>query len=465
MTALLITHADPRMSFDCNDPLAIARNFVAVEASSEDGARLIHHHRGEFMRFHAGAYHALDDATVRAGLYRYLDSVPLLADGKPRRPARAIVDGVADALAAVVHVASSVEPPAWLCDESQPDPRRLLAFPNGLLSLATGELLPSDPRFFTRNAVTYAFDPNASPPRGWLAFLDSLWGDDPESIATLQEVFGYLLTSDTQQQKLFLLIGPKRSGKGTIARVLRALLGECNVTGPTLSSLGTNFGLWPLIGRSLAIVSDARLGARADQAVIAERLLAISGEDAMTIDRKYLAPWTGRLGVRWLILTNETPRLADASGALASRFVVMQLRRSFYGTEDTELTDRLLQELPSILLWALDGLERLWTRGRFVQPESAADAIRELEELGSPVRAFVDAECIVGPDQFVVTEDLFRRWCEWCVMNGRTQPGNAQSLGRDLRAAVPSVRRTRPRDGPDRIGTYAGIGLRRGVIV
>lgn len=42
--------------------------------------------------------------------------------------------------------------------------------------------------------------------------------------------------------------------------MLSALVGAGNVAGPTLASLGTNFGLSPLLGKPLAVVSDARLG-------------------------------------------------------------------------------------------------------------------------------------------------------------------------------------------------------------
>ena len=69
-----------------------------------------------------------------------------------------------------------------------------------------------------------------------------------------------------------MLVGPKRSGKGTIARILTDLIGKANVAGPTLSGLGTNFGLAPLIGKPLAIIDDARLSGKADASVIAERL-------------------------------------------------------------------------------------------------------------------------------------------------------------------------------------------------
>ena len=74
--------------------------------------------------------------------------------------------------------------------------------------------------------------------------------------------FGYYLLPDTAQQKIGLIVGPKRSGKGTIGRVLTGVLGRANVCGPTRASLGTNFGLWPLLHKQLAIISDARLSGR-----------------------------------------------------------------------------------------------------------------------------------------------------------------------------------------------------------
>jgi putative DNA primase/helicase len=80
--------------------------------------------------------------------------------------------------------------------------------------------------------LPFEFDARASAPREWLAFLKKLWPNDPETIGTLQEWFGYLLTPDTRQQKILFLLGPKRSGKGTIARVLGELVGATNFAGP-----------------------------------------------------------------------------------------------------------------------------------------------------------------------------------------------------------------------------------------
>jgi hypothetical protein len=154
---------------------------------------------------------------------------------------------------------------------------------------------------------------------------------------------------------------------------------------PDYSMLSDAYRGWRLVNdrndeagahRSVAIIADARL--RNDHDIVTERLLSISGEDTLTVDRKYKEAWIGRIPSRIVILTNELPRLSDSSGALANRFVILQFAESFLGREDHGLGDALLSELPSIFNWALDGLERLNERGRFVQPASSAATMREL---------------------------------------------------------------------------------------
>ena len=189
----------------------------------------------------------------------------------------------------------------------------------------------------------------APEPVRWLRFLGELWPDDPDAVLALQELFGYVLSGRNDQHKIGLLIGPKRSGKGTIARVLAALIGPQNVAGPTLAQLGSNFGLSPLIGKTLAVISDARLSGTSYDI---SHLLAISGGDRITIDRKYQEPWTGTLSARFLILSNEPPAFHDPSGAIISRFLVITTTESFFGRENPHLTEELLDELPGILGWS-----------------------------------------------------------------------------------------------------------------
>jgi ParB-like chromosome segregation protein Spo0J len=184
-----------------------------------------------------------------------------------------------------------------------------------------------------------------------------------------------------------------------------------------------------------------------------------TGNVIQTVHRKFLDAWTGRLPVRFLIMSNELPRLADASGALASRFILLVMEHSFYGCEDPGLGGRLMPELPGVLNWALAGYRRLRGRGHFVQPVSARDALADLEALGSPVKAFVRDCCVIEPGRQCTPDVIYDAWKAWCAPQGRKEPGTLQNFGRDLRAVVPGVKMVQPRADGRRVRLYEGIGV------
>ncbi len=201
------------------------------------------------------------------------------------------------------------------------------------------------------------------------------------------------------------------------------MVGLQNTASPTLASLGTNFGLWPLLGKTLAVVSDPRISGRTDVAAVVERLLSISGEDAQTIDRKNLPHVTTRLPVRFMILTNELPRLSDASGALVGRLILLRQTRSWFGREDNKLTAKLLAELPGILGWAMEGWKTLNLRGYFAQPDKSAALLKDMNDLASPVSAFLEDCCVTGPEFTCLVKEVFGRWKVWCEEKGRKDHG------------------------------------------
>ncbi len=337
-----------------DDPHRLARLFVRERCTHPDGLTL-RFWRDEWQRWDGSAYRLLPDTELRAELTASakaeMDRVNLLAqkladkDKEPpevRKVTGRLIADVAHALTSLTVIPSRTEAPTWLEGDGPFAAAECLACRNGLIhlpALTTGkdQCRPPTPRFFSPNCLELDFNPRAPAPAAWLAFLAELWPGDAQSVATLQEWMGYLLTPDTRQQKILMLVGPKRSGKGTIARVIRGLIGAENIAGPTLSSLGMNFGLWPLLGKSVAMIQDARLSGRTDAAAVTERLLSISGEDALTIDRKNLPPVTARLTARFMLLTNELPKLGDASGALPGRMILLRLTRSWFGKEDTAL--------------------------------------------------------------------------------------------------------------------------------
>ncbi len=402
---------------------------------------------------------------LRSDIYHFLEKAMVYGkdDEPPKlfRPSSRTVSDVLDAMRAACQLANTIQPPSWI-GEPVPDlpvAGEIISCQNGLLHLPTGDIYPHSPDFFSLSALDYNYSPDAEPPQHWYEFLNSVWGADEESVDTLQEVFGYLLGTDSDQQKIPLLVGPKRSGKGTIARILTAMVGPSAMVSPTLASLEAPFGIAPLVGKSIALIADARLGGKADQQRIAERLLSISGEDIQTVERKHIDAWTGKLPTRFFIMSNELPRIADASGALGSRFLVLTMTRSFFGQEDHEMTNRLMGELPSILNWAIEGWRRLRERGFFVPPKSSAEAIQELEDLGSPIGAFVRETCVVDQGRNVSAAGLFAKWESWCKEQGRDHKGTRQSFGRDLRAAVPGLRVKNAGSDGDRERHYEGIGL------
>jgi putative DNA primase/helicase len=394
----------------------------------------------------------------------------------PRKVTRTIV---ADALQALqglslLTVAKCPTMPAWLDEDLEKlwPAAELLPAKNGLHHLPTlvagkqgYSSIPPTPLFFSSSALDYDLDLTAPEPRLWLNFLNQLWPNDPQSIACLQQMFGYMLSPDTRHHKIFLIHDPPRAGKGTIERVLTAVVGPKNVAHPTLASLGTNFGLAPLVTASIAIINDARFTRRTDTSQVVERLLSISGEGAQTLDRKYCEAWSGNLPTRFIVLANETPCFPDSSLAMANRFIALRLTRSFLGKEDINLTDRLKSELQGILLWSIEGWHMLRTIGRFVQPESGLQLIEELENLSSSIACFVRDRCITGPEHNILVDRLHEAWSDYCTLINEKEIGNTSTLGRALRTVVPELE-TRPERGEktssekNYIRRFYGIDLR-----
>jgi putative DNA primase/helicase len=442
--------------------MATARALLA-ERHHKNGSLELRHWRGAFQRWRAGVWAEVEERTVRADAYWQTEHAVYVHENKNGEelrdwaPNRHKTNDLLEAMAAVAHLSNGVHPPTWIDGASGPE--QIVVCRNGMLDVRTREVLDHDPRYFTQVSVPFDFDRSAPRPNRWCAFLEQLWPDDPEPIDALCEFIGYVISGRTDLDKILLLIGPTRAGKGVIARMLGRLIGALNVAGPTLASLGQNFGLQDLIGKPLAVISDARLG-HADTHQVVERLLAISGRDTLTVDRKYRDPWTGQLPTRFVIISNELPRFGDASGAIANRFVVLTLTESWLGREDRTLEPALIAELPGILNWALDGLDRLAQRDRFTEPQSSRDAVIALADLVSPVAAFVRERCVRGPGIEVACKALYDDWKRWAEDNGH-RGGSIQTFGRDLRAVIPTLRNRRPReDDGDRSRGYVGVGLK-----
>jgi P4 family phage/plasmid primase-like protien len=428
------------------------------------------HYRGTFWNWDAGAYSIVVDDTIDADTWTFLDGAAAIR-GKgnhrmqvPFHPNRTSVAETIAALKAVAMINTKIETPSWLDGENKPQPAHLISFPNGLLDLRDNRLHPPDPSFFTTAALGFNYVAEAPPPVNWSQFLSEIYaGDDCENeMQQVQEIFGYLLTADVSHQKAFFFIGPKRSGKGTMLRMLQHLLAPSAVAGPTLKSLGSQFGLQPLIGKQVAVIDDLRVGSSKDTEVLIENMLKITGRGHFTIDRKFTTAWEGTLPLKLVLLSNVMPKLGDDSGALASRFIISNTTRSFYDKENRTLFEDLLgPELPGVFHWALEGLQRLRARGRFTETEASKESKSHMAKLGSPVLGFIQDMCELGPDRSVPKNVIFAHWCDYCQVNGLHRLGKEHFFSALYAAAGSNVRGTKTTNGENRVPSLSGIDMSR----
>ncbi|MCH5674219.1 DUF5906 domain-containing protein, partial [Streptomyces gilvus] len=299
--------------------------------------------RGEWWDHVGTHYQAVSRKSVEDSLWRVLGDAQYMATvtrrrrdaqgnqvedeeqvAKPWNPTRTRVQDVVRALESISAVDESVDPgsrlvfPAqsWLpayADPEAPVQEKLTSLRNTMLNLASGQRHEHDSRYLVTYSLPFEYDPTATCPR-WDSFLESLWPGDQGSKDLLQEWFGCVLNGDGRHEKMMFIIGPRRSGKGTIATVLSSLLGRQNVAGPTLNSFTTQFGLAPLIGKPLAVVGDARNSKSTDIHAVTEKLLMIVAGDGIDIDRKNRDSWSGILNTRIMMMANQLLNWKDASG-------------------------------------------------------------------------------------------------------------------------------------------------------
>ena len=111
------------------------------------------------------------------------------------------------------------------------------------------------------------------------------------------------------------------------------------------------------------------------------------------------------------------------------------LANSFFGKEDHGLTNRLLAERSGILNWSIAGYEQLCRNAAFLfSPDSASDAIRDLEDPAPLSALFLRDKCTIEPwaGQLHALE-IFEEWKLWCDSQNRGNAGNAP----DIRSRYP----------------------------
>ncbi|MGX1743810.1 DNA primase family protein [Bosea sp. NPDC055353] len=430
-----------------------------------DHGTIYRYWRGTFYVYRLNHYEPLSNdlfetkvlGFLNAAEVRVLNKTTGIYEFEPYLPNNTHISNVVTQLRAACSLADDQQLGGWI---GRDDAHDWIALRNGIFRISDQTLYSYSPEFFGLGVSNFDLLPkHESRCPAWLKFVQEIFPDDVEAQTTLQETLGYLTSSDTSLHKIMVLTGAPRSGKSTILRVLKQLIGETNYGASDLVALGSRFGLAPLVGKKICAIADANMHSNYESATAAERMKNISGEDTVDIDRKNRDTIAMQLTARIILASNEVPRLKDASGVIAQRMVLLKFGVSFTGREDHGLGARLGRELSGIFWWAMEGYLRLKERGRFLMPESSKEAIEDVEDAADDVIGFVRDCCKVERGLSISTLQLYVTYTAWTKQHGMNTQDSAR-FGRSLKAAFPTVKKWKPRDASGKqVREYQNIGL------
>jgi putative DNA primase/helicase len=389
------------------------------------------------------------------------------ASEKPARlvkVSKSMSDNVMAGLMAAKKVTDTGSLPVWANGRGPCPVERILPVQNGILDVHTRTLYSPTPNYLGIGTSSTIYNPDAQCPM-WLDWLDKVFSGDEESIRLVQEWTAYLLTGRTDLEKMMLLIGASRGGKGTLSRVWKKLVGPTRTVTPRLSELGQQFGLETMMYSSLALIGDVRVNAHKGTAEIMETLLGWVGRDGQNIQRKNRETIPDAFpSARFVIAANELPNLREESTAFLARVVLLRFTKSHRGKEDITLEGRLHSELPGILNWGLDGIAKLNSNplGHFTMPKRSEPLLRAVDESTGTIRCFVEDCLEETPGKFAVKDEVYKVYLAWCAENQSHAVGKAH-FGRKLFAAIDELddcRKTIP-GYPGQVWCYRRLSIKK----
>jgi len=281
---------------------------------------------------------------------------------------------------------------------------------NGMLELRTRRLQPHGPDYNSRCQLPYSYDPNADCPR-FLTFLKEVFKTTPDQINTLQQWFGYCLTTETFLQLLVLLLGIGSNGKGVLLRLLEQLVGPSNACHIPLEKLAKDFVLIELKDKLINTSGEVDTS----QPLPSSILKTLTGEDPITVDVKYKSAITFKPMAKHIFAVNELPTFRDKTHALRRRVLFLSFSRIFdEKSRDTNLDNKLKAELPGILNWSLIGLDKVLETRSIDEPAVSKEIVRRFSEKLNPVLGFVRNVCELGEqDAKIERKDVYSAYRQW----------------------------------------------------
>jgi putative DNA primase/helicase len=345
-------------------------------------------------------------------------SAEALATIENEKTAAKIASLVASAktVAAVINLARADARHATAPDDWDADPWALNT-PDGIVDLRTGQTRPHD-RTALCSKMTAVVPATGECPR-WQRFLDQVTAGDQDLQRFLRRIAGYGLTGSTREHALFFFYGTGANGKGTFLNTLTAILGDyAKVAGmDTFTESHTDrhpTELAMLRGARIVAAQETEEGRRWAES----RIKALTGGDPITARFMRQDFFTYTPQFKLLIAGNHKPGLRNIDEAIRRRFHLLPFTvRIPPEARDPNLFDKLKEEWPAILGWALQGCLE-WQAEGLNPPAAVIEATAEYFDDEDSFGRWLAECCVRDPMAHETTRDLYAAWTAWAERSG-----------------------------------------------
>ena len=286
---------------------------------------------------------------------------------------------------------------------------------NGLLDIRDMSFKEHTPSYLSTVQLNVEYNPQVDCPQ-FKKFLNEVL--DCKLIPLVQEIVGYLLTTNTASQKAFVFWGPARTGKSTLLWVVEyLLLGKKNVSNIPWQEIGDKFKTAELLGKLANVFSDLPSKSIDDTGIFK----VVTGEDYLMAEKKNKNPFKFKPFARLVFSCNELPRnYVDRTEGFYRRLIIVPFSRQIEKSKiDKSLKYKFQREKEGILNWALEGLKRLYENNfEFSENELTDGVKKEYKRENNNVISFVE-ECCELDGLFSCSRiEIYEAYKEFCVEAG-----------------------------------------------
>jgi putative DNA primase/helicase len=328
----------------------------------------------------------------------------------------------------------------------------LLNCENGTLDLRSGELRPHRREDLMTKLAPVVYDPDAQAPT-WEVFLERVLPSEGLR-RFVRRVVGYALTGDTSEQILPFLYGPGANGKSTLVNTVLEMMGDYGKqAAPDL--LVVKQGAHPteladLFGARFVPSIEVEDGRRFAESLVKQ----LTGQDKIKARFMRQDFWEFSPTHKVVLVANHKPTVRGTDHAIWRRIKMVPFDVIIPKEEqDPQLPDKLREELPGILAWAVRGsLER--QREGLGEPEEVKSATEGYRIEMDVLAAFIEDRCVVNARAEAGATPLYKSYEAWCSEMGEQTETQTRFGKRLAERGFESARHPKTR-----LKMWRGIGL------